>query len=133
MTNVLVTNSGAGSNTSGGGMQVRDGSIIGLCTSCRFTNSLGQGGVFLNAGSQITFANTVVDGSFTQGLFATGSGTRATLTGGSVINTRRDAANQGGFGLNSQSGASINCSGVSLSSNAAGNIFTSGGGSTTGC
>ena len=133
MTNVVVSNSGAGGTTSGGGMQVREASIIGICTSCRFANSLGQGGVFVNAGSQVTLVNAVIDGSVTQGLFATGSGTRATLTGGSVINTRRDAASQGGFGLNSQSGAVINCSGVSLSGNAAGNIFTSSGGSTTGC
>lgn len=133
MTNVTVNASGAGSAASGGGMQVRDASTVSDCAGCHFTSNLGQGGVFVNGGSTLSLTNTVIDSSITQGLLANGAGTRVRLSGGSITNTRRDAMNQGGFGLNSQSEAAIICSGVTLNGNAAGNVLTSGGGSATGC
>ena len=93
----------------------------------------GQGGIFVSNGSQLTISDTPIDGSVTQGLFAFGAGSRVTMTGGSIVNTRRDGANQNGFGVNAQQGAVITCTGVALGGNAGGNAFTTTGGTASGC
>jgi YVTN family beta-propeller protein len=133
VSNLSASNNGAGAASSGSGFQVRDGSTVGNLQASRLLNNLGQGGVFVSNGSQLTMTGTTVDGSTTQGIFAIGTGSRVTVNGGSIVNSRRDAGNQGGFGVNAQQGATVTCTGVTLSGNVAGNAFVGSGSSATGC
>lgn len=118
---------------SGSGFQVRDGASVGSLQGSRLVGNQGQGGLFVSNGGQVALTGVTIDTSTTQGVFAIGAGSRVTMGGGSVVNTKRDAAGQGGFGINAQGGAVVTCSGVALSGNAAGNVFTAGGSTAVGC
>ncbi len=128
-----ASNNAAGAPASGSGFQVRDGAVVGNLQGSRILDNLGQGGVFVSAGSQLTLTGTTIDGSTTQGIFAIGAGSQVIVNGGSIVNSRRDAANQGGFGINAQQGAAVTCANVTMTGNAAGNVFTAGGASAAGC
>lgn len=133
ITNVSANSNAAGAPSGGSGVQVRDGSLVGMLQDSRISNNQGQGGVFVSNGSGLTMRGTTIDNNIAQGVFAIGAGTQVTVNNGSITNTRRDPANQAGFGVNAQQGATVMCSGVAMSGNAAGNAFTSAGGSAAGC
>jgi hypothetical protein len=133
VSNNSISNNGAGSPSAGSGVQIRDSSSIAAFNANRLLNNQGQGGIYLSAGGQVTITNSTIDGSVTQGLASIGAGCSARLTGGSIVNTKRDAGGQGGFGINAQSGGSVTCSGTTLSNNAAGNVFSGNGGNVSGC
>ena len=130
--NVSASNNAAGAPTGGSGVQVRDGSRVGVMQGSRVLNNQGQGGFFVSD-STIAIAGTSIDGNAAQGIFALGAGTRVTVNGGSIAGTRRDPGNQSGYGVNVQQGASVTCTGVAMSGNAGGNVFTNGGGTAAGC
>ena len=126
-------NNGAGAPSGGAGFQVRDGSAVGELRDGTISNNSSEGGIFVSSGSLLTLANTTLDGNLYQGIFAFGAGSRVTMSTGSIPNTRRDGAGQGGYAVNAQEGAAIVCAGVTLAGNAGGNVFTASGGTASGC
>ncbi|MCC6197885.1 MAG: right-handed parallel beta-helix repeat-containing protein, partial [Burkholderiales bacterium] len=133
ISNTSASNNAAAAPAGGSGVQVRDGSRVGVLQGSRILNNEGQGGLFVSQGSTIVVSGTTIDGNATQGVFAFGAGASVAINGGSVAGSRRDSSNQYGFGVNAQQGAQITCAGVALAGNAGGNVFSAGGGVVTGC